>query len=1732
MRSQVTSRRANNRLLKLCASPLALAAMGAATAARADDVTIFANVANGFNLDTKEGATVEVRPGVSVTNADFSKAMTATLAPWVLTNRGTISSVNANTVQLDVAASGVVNLGSITGSGTNAVTLAGGGSVDNRAGATISAGNSAVILGTSSAGAGTFTNAGTITQTGTAGDLVQLRFGGTATNLAGGTITANNSSNALSVGNGAVRTVVNSGTIVNTGTGFASGVLVQGGAGTVTNNAGGIIRGTYNGVYASATAPLTFTNNGLIEATGANTASRAVEATGGGTLVNTGTIKGTSGEGLFTARAATVTNSGTIQGATRAINFSGNFARTLNLDTGSVLIGQVQGGTGTDDLVLLGTGTEDISKFLAFETLSLQGSAWTLTGTGGFQTSAAVQSGTLTVNGTLTSPTLSVASGATIKGTGTVGGAASLANGGILAGQSGSLLTFNSLVLNDASNVNVALGAPSTSALFKTTGALALNGKLTVTNGGGFALGSYRLFDYGGALTNNGLTIQTLPSGFNPGDWSIDAATSGQVNLTVAVGPGEQYWDGSNNASGGVAGGRGGVGTWNAANTNWTNQAGTINAPWAGGIAVFGQCPANACAIGPGATSPAYTVTVDPSGISIKGIRTVDVSVTLSGGAIGLTGNSVIDVTQTNANQPKPLNISSEVNAAGDLAKTGLASLFLTGKAQVGGNLSVEGVMSITGAAAPLTVGGTVTVGGAGTSTFANRLLILGGSKLTSQGGSAGGAAATAGAIYIQRGGVWDAGANAIDVGASGVGMLNVYSSSPTNVSEVKASEIVLGRNAGGSGKLQVWGDATAGVSDGIVTAQQVRGGVGGGTVEFDNRGATAAYVFTPILVGNLSTTFLSGVTTLRNVNNYTGATTINGGTVLLDGASLTGTAVTVQKGVLGGKGSITGGVTFAATNTTLRGKAGDLLAMGSLVLGDQTVVDVTLGAPSNAALFNVGGALTLDGRLAVARGAGFALGKYRLFDYGGALTNNGLVIQTLPTGYNPGDWSIDTAIAGQVSLNVVQSAGEQFWDGANAAPGSVAGGRGGSGTWNAANTNWTNAAGTINAPWASMKAVFAAAQTAATVTVEGARTFTGLRFLGGADYTLNAGPDGSLVTTGALAEVATEQSGALVTTARIAAPIVGTGGITKTGAGTLILTGANTYAGGTSVAAGTLNLGGGGTSGSIAGDVAISSGATFAIDRSDASTFAGVFSGGGAFAKRGVGRLTLSGNSGGFAGTTTVQAGVLDLAGTLGGTLALGAGARLQGTGTAGAITVGSGGVLAPGNSIGTLNATSISFGPGAVYEVEANELGQADRISLTGSATITGGTVSVLAQAGIYAPATQYTIISAAGGVSGSGFTGVTSNLAFLTPSLQQTANAVLLTLTRNTIDLDAIGGTRNQRAAGRGLQSVGTGALYNAVLALDAPGARAAFDAVSGEIHASLRTALFDDSRFVREAVLHRLERAPESGLALWAEGFGDWGRSDGDGNAARLERASSGVFSGFDAALGDNWRIGLGGGYSRHETDLAARSSSGSLEQVHGLVYAGAHYGPVRLSFGAGYAHVSARTSRTAAFTGFTDRLSAGYGGAVIQGFGELGYRIGLGGGAIEPFARIAVVNVRTDGFAETGGIAALGGEAANATNTTTTLGLHFATPVAGRFSADARIGWQHAFGTLAPVSVLHLSGGAGFGVAGVPTSREAGVAEGGFTFQASRGLALWARYSGVIGEAGQNNAVKGGISLKF
>ena len=124
-----------------------------------------------------------------------------------------------------------------------------------------------------------------------------------------------------------------------------------------------------------------------------------------------------------------------------------------------------------------------------------------------------------------------------------------------------------------------------------------------------------------------------------------------------------------------------------------------------------------------------------------------------------------------------------------------------------------------------------------------------------------------------------------------------------------------------------------------------------------------------------------------------------------------------------------------------------------------------------------------------------------------------------------------------------------------------------------------------------------------------------------------------------------------------------------------------------------------------------------------------------------------------------------------------LASGTTLTGNGTVGGINATAGSIVAPGNAQITLTANgAYMHSDGATFRVHADATGAASRLNVNGAATLEGGTVDVQAEDGNYAPATRYTILNASAGVGGM-FSSVTSNLAFLTPTLAYDPTNVFL-------------------------------------------------------------------------------------------------------------------------------------------------------------------------------------------------------------------------------------------------------------------------------------------------------------------------------------------------------------------
>jgi outer membrane autotransporter protein len=519
-------------------------------------------------------------------------------------------------------------------------------------------------------------------------------------------------------------------------------------------------------------------------------------------------------------------------------------------------------------------------------------------------------------------------------------------------------------------------------------------------------------------------------------------------------------------------------------------------------------------------------------------------------------------------------------------------------------------------------------------------------------------------------------------------------------------------------------------------------------------------------------------------------------------------------------------------------------------------------------------------------------------------------------------------------------------------------------------------------------------------------------------------------------------------------------------------------------------------------------------------------------------GTTVLTGQSVLFGGSTIVTGGILRVNGWLEGSTRV-SGGILSGTGTLGNTRVEAGGTAAPGNSIGTLNVNNISFAPDSTYQVEVNAAGDADLIAAAGEAAIAGGTVAVLAEAGDYAPSTSYTILTAAGGVSGE-FDSVTSNLAFLQPSLTYNPGRVVLTLMRNEVEFDALVGTFNQNAAGAGVAGLGAGAIQNALLGLAPEQALAAYDQLSGEIHASAKTALIEDSRFVREAAFDRL-RAGGCGdcqttqAAAWMRAFGSWGHTNGDGNAARLDRSTSGVFLGVDGELGAGWRVGALTGFSQSDFKARQRNSSGKSDNFHLGVYAGGQWDGYALRAGVAYTRHDLSTSRSVTIQGFSDSLKGEYHARTAQVFGEAGYGLQAGSVRVEPFVNLAYVKVHTAAYTESGNGAALSGRGGSGGATFSTLGLHASTELemgGARVTAKGTLGWRHVFGNATPKTQLAFAGGEAFTVAGVPIAKNAAVLDAGLDFAIGKNTTLGASYNGQLGSRANDHSARATLAAKF
>jgi fibronectin-binding autotransporter adhesin len=451
-----------------------------------------------------------------------------------------------------------------------------------------------------------------------------------------------------------------------------------------------------------------------------------------------------------------------------------------------------------------------------------------------------------------------------------------------------------------------------------------------------------------------------------------------------------------------------------------------------------------------------------------------------------------------------------------------------------------------------------------------------------------------------------------------------------------------------------------------------------------------------------------SGTLTLSGSNINSGAVSVTGGTLLLGGGSALSSNASLLSAASGTTISLADGAGRTIT-----------LATGNLSLDSATMV-FELGSTTDR-LTLTSGMATLSGTntIRLADIGSFAAGTYTLISAASGL-NGSWSLDSLsgPTGFTYTLSNSSTTL----SLIAAASSNSFYWTG-NA-----------SANWSGNNFSATDggastlSGGDLSAAsdilFASAGATNLATTMSSNYTVNSLAISTPGVSIGGTNtLTVNS--------TASTAIAVSATSGNTTISANLAGA---SAGLTKSGAGTLILSGSNSYTGPTTVTAGTLQIGAGGTTGSLSASSTLTNNGTLVFNRSNAITqgmdFAAVIAGSGNVIKTGTGNLTLSGNNT-FTGQLTIAEGVVVVtsvnnSGVIG----------VFGNST-NSVVLGSNGkngtVSFGGSNVSSNKAFTISSGGTGVFDVTANQL-TVGAIDGSGALSKTGGGTLVLSSTNTY--------------------------------------------------------------------------------------------------------------------------------------------------------------------------------------------------------------------------------------------------------------------------------------------------------------------------------------------------------------------------------------------------------------
>jgi fibronectin-binding autotransporter adhesin len=414
--------------------------------------------------------------------------------------------------------------------------------------------------------------------------------------------------------------------------------------------------------------------------------------------------------------------------------------------------------------------------------------------------------------------------------------------------------------------------------------------------------------------------------------------------------------------------------------------------------------------LGTGAFAAGSTLTVSTTAASVT------MSANTSG--INLTKSGGNTLTLTGANTPTTTTISAGRLQVGNGGTTG----------SLAGNVTNSGTLAFN-RSDDVTFAGTISGGGALVKDGSNKLTLSASNTYT-------------GATFVNAGTLEVAG-----IGSSAASIFLSDNNDAGTFRYVGSGNLSLGQ------QVQV-GNTGSGTGSGVISSD------GAGTLSFTNPafsntfgGATAAR--TLILGGtNTGANTIAGTIANNSVlgtvgvtktgvgtwflggnNTYTGATSVDAGTLFINGSLSSGAVTVAPAATLGGSGTIGGAVTVLGGAIVAPGNSpGTLTANNAFSLANTSLLNFELDALNTTAGGGVNDLitgvtnLTLDGTLNITGSGDWttvaANTSWRLFNYSGSLTNNDLSIGSAPALASGFSYLIDTETTGQVNLVVVPEPG------------------------------------------------------------------------------------------------------------------------------------------------------------------------------------------------------------------------------------------------------------------------------------------------------------------------------------------------------------------------------------------------------------------------------------------------------------------------------------------------------------------------------------------------------------------------------------------------------------------------------------------------------------------------------------------------------------------------------------